>query len=401
MSKSLNTRLIHAGEHAPAAQGFTPTSLPVHASATFFYPTLDALEAAFEKGGENVTYARHGNPTTNAFETLMADIEGGRGAVACGSGMSAIYLALLAAATPRGGLEPQPRRILVSRDLYGATHKLLQVFFAAQGVEVRTCDLTNVDEAEAQVAAFDPEVVLVEALSNPLLRVADIAALAEIAHEVDARLIVDATMATPILIQPLALAADLVVHSATKYLSGHGDAVGGVLVARASLLSDTARRYGILMGTLLGPFEAKLIMRGAKTLDLRVRRQCESALAIATALAGHPKVARVHYPGLESHPQHALAARQFGGRFGGILSIALADDSRAAAGAFMDRLTLALPATSLGDIYTLVTYPPVSSHRDVSAETRRAQDITDGLVRFSIGIEDTRDILEDILQALG
>lgn len=401
MTFSLPTRLVRAGEHAPSALGYTPTSLPVHASATYFYPTLDALEDAFAQGGERVTYARHGNPTTHALETLLADVEGGRGAVAAGSGMAALYLSLLAAGTPRGGLEPATRHILVSNDLYGATHKLLHVFFAAQNVGVTACDMTDLAAVEARVAELEPDVLLVEAISNPLLKVADVAGLAGIAHAADARLVVDATMATPVLFQPLGLGADIAVHSATKYLSGHGDAVGGALVARASLLSDTARRYGILLGTLLAPFEAKLIMRGMKTLNLRVNQQCVSAQAIAERLSGHPRIRRVHYPGLADHPQRALAERQFGGRFGGMLSLELAEDTRAAAAAFIERLKLALPATSLGDVYTLVTYPPVSSHRDLTAEARRAQGITDGLVRFSIGIEDTDDILNDILQALG
>ncbi len=401
MTHSLNTRLVRTGEHVPSALGYTPTSMPIHASTTFFYPNLDALERAFEAGGEQVTYARAGNPTTNAFEALMADAEGGRGAVACGTGMSALYLALLSAGTPRGSQEPQPRHILASNDLYGSTHKLLNVFFGAQGVKITACDMTNLDEVRAKVDALEPDVILLESISNPLLKVADIGAIAAIGHAADARVIVDATMSTPVLCQPLALGADLVVHSATKYLSGHGDALGGVLVARGSLLSDTARQYGILLGTLLGPFEAKLIMRGIKTLSLRVRQQCESAQTIAETLALHHRVRRVFYPGLTSHPQHALAARQFEGRFGGMVSVELADCTRAAAAGFMNRLRLALSATSLGDIYTLATYPPVSSHRDVSAEARLAQGITDGLVRFSIGIEDVGDILDDILQALG
>ncbi|MBX7212911.1 MAG: PLP-dependent transferase [Thermoflexales bacterium] len=400
MPHALNTRLVHTGEHQPTAQGYTPTALPVHASATFYYPDLDALTGAFERGGDAVTYARHGNPSTHALETLIADVEGGRGAVVTGSGMAALHLALLAAGTPRGNLEPAPRHILVSNDLYGTTHKQLKVFFAAQGVRVSTCDMTDLAATRQAIEAGEPDVLLCEAISNPLLKVVDLAALAELAHAVDARLVVDATMATPVLCQPLALGVDLVVHSATKYFSGHGDALGGALAARATLLSDTARRYGILLGTVLSPFEAKLIMRGMKTLALRVREQCATALTLAHALGAHPQVAEVVYPGLPGHPQHALAARQFGGLFGGILAVRLRADTRAAAAAVMSRLRIVLPATSLGDVYSLVTYPPVSSHRDVSPAERAAQGISEGLLRFSIGIEDAADLLADLTQAL-
>lgn len=397
----LNTRLVHTGEHDRAQQtGYVPTSLPIHASTTFVYHTLAELDDAFARGGDRMTYARHGNPTTNALEGAVRDAEDGRGGVACASGMAALYLALLAAATPRGASEPKPRHILASNALYGATHKLLQVFFAAQGARVSTCDMTDLRAVRERVDELEPDVVLFEAISNPLLKVSDIAAISEIAHGVDARVVVDATMATPVLCRPLTLGADVVVHSATKYLGGHGDAIGGVLVARGALVADTAHAYANLLGTTLGPFEAKLILRGMRTLGLRMKQQCESAMAVATALRAHPRVRRVMYPGLDEHPQHTLARSQFGGLFGGMVSFELAEGTREAAVGFIDRLRLVLPATSLGDIYTLVSYPPVSSHRELAPEERAAQGISEGLVRLSIGIEDVRDIVSDIAQAL-
>jgi cystathionine gamma-synthase/methionine-gamma-lyase len=227
-----------------------------------------------------------------------------------------------------------------------------------------------------------------------------VSALAQLAHAADARLIVDATMSTPILHRPLTVGADIVVHSATKYLGGHADVTGGVLVTRTGLLADTASRYARLLGMNLGPFEAHLVSRGIKTLSLRVHQQCANAARVADWLRGHPRVSRVIYPGLQDHPQHALAARQFNGLFGGMLTFELADTTRDAAFCVMDALQLVLPVTSLGDVYTLITYPAISSHRDLGADKRHAQGISDGMLRLSIGIEDADDIIADLDQAL-
>jgi cystathionine gamma-synthase/methionine-gamma-lyase len=207
-------------------------------------------------------------------------------------------------------------------------------------------------------------------------------------------------MTTPIVQRPLALGADLVIHSATKYLGGHADATGGIVIARASLLRDTLRRYSKLLGGVLGPFEAQLISRGVKTLALRMRQQCSNAAAVAAWLAEQPQVARVYYPGLPSHPQHELAARAFGGMFGAMVSFDLRATDRAALFRFVDGLRLVLPATSLGDIYTLVSVPIMSSHRDLTPEQRAERGIGDGMVRLSIGIEDVGDIVEDLRGAL-
>jgi cystathionine gamma-synthase/methionine-gamma-lyase len=243
-------------------------------------------------------------------------------------------------------------------------------------------------------------VVLLESLSNPLLKWADVEAIAAAAHNVDARVIVDSTLATPVLFQPIEHGADLVVHSATKYLSGHADATGGVVIARAGMLADNARRYAIQLGMTLGPFEARLISRGIKTLGLRMRQQCSNAMRVAQALQANPRIQRVIYPGLPDHPHHSLASLNTCGQFGGLVSFELATPTRAAAFAFIDRLELILPATSLGDIYSLITYPPISSHRELSDAEREAHGINDGLLRLSVGIEDAVDIIADIEQAL-
>jgi cystathionine gamma-synthase/methionine-gamma-lyase len=259
------------------------------------------------------------------------------------------------------------------------------------------CDLAAVDAA---IEATQPNVILVEQISNPLLKVVDVAALAQRAKACGARLVVDSTMTTPIVQRPLALGADLVVHSATKYLGGHADATGGMVVARASLLRDTLRRYSKLLGAVLGPFEAQLISRGVKTLALRMRQQCANAAAVAAWLADQPGVARVYYPGLPTHPQHQLAARVFDGLYGAMVAFDLREGDRESLFRFVDGLRLVLPATSLGDIYTLISVPIMSSHRDLTPEQRAERGIGDGMVRLSIGIEDAGDIIEDLRRAL-
>ncbi|HEU4328979.1 MAG TPA: PLP-dependent aspartate aminotransferase family protein [Roseiflexaceae bacterium] len=395
---SLPTRLIHEGEREPAPDA-TPTVTPIYTSATYLHRSTAALDEAFASG-QGYVYARYGNPTVAAFERAMAAAEGGIGAVAFGSGMAALHAAILAAGTPRGETTPQLSGILASRDLYGATTTLLNDFFAAQGVPVSTCDLCDLAAVDAALERHRPNVVVVEQISNPLLRVADIAALAQRARAAGARLVVDSTMTTPIVQRPLELGADLVVHSATKYLGGHGDVTGGVVVARASMVRDTLLRHSKLLGAVLGPFEAASLLRGLKTLALRVRQQCANAAAVAAWLGGQPEVARVHYPGLPEHPQHDLAARAFGGLFGGMVAFELRRGGREQLFRFVDGLRLVLPATSLGDVYTLVSLPQISSHRDLTAEQRAERGIGDGLVRLSIGIEEASDIIADLRHAL-
>ncbi|NTU84730.1 MAG: PLP-dependent transferase, partial [Chloroflexales bacterium] len=233
----------------------------------------------------------------------------------------------------------------------------------------------------------------------PLLRVVDVVGLSALCRAAGARLVVDSTIATPVLQRPLTIGADLVVHSATKYLGGHGDVAGGVVAARTGLLHDTLVRQARLLGASLGPFEAQQIHRGLKTLALRVERQCASAAQVARFLAGHPAVARVYYPGLPEHPAHALAAEAFGGRFGGLVSLELRGGG-AAVPPFVDRLRLFLSATTLGDIYSLVAVPAMASHRELSPAQRAERGIADGLVRLSVGIEAPEDLIADLAAAL-
>jgi cystathionine gamma-synthase len=284
---SLLTRLIHDGEQQPYISG-PATSTPIYTSATFTYRSFDEMDAALAGHG-GFSYGRNGNPTLAALEKVMATAEGGIGAVAYGSGMAAIYAGILAAGTPRGETNHQIRGILAARDIYGATTVLLHNMFVSQGIPVIYCDMCNLEAVDAAIAEHQPNVLLVEQISNPLLRVVDIAALAQRAKAAGARLVVDNTIASPIVQRPLTLGADIVVHSATKYLGGHGDVTGGVAVARASLMRDALHGYIRILGAVLGPFEAQQILRGIKTLNLRVRQQCANAAQIANWLATHPE----------------------------------------------------------------------------------------------------------------
>ena len=395
---SMLTRLVHEGERVQPPDGI-PTATPIYTTATYLYDSAAALDAAFETG-QGYVYARYGNPTVGALEQVMAAVEGGAGAVAFSSGMAALNAAILAAGTPRGSTHPNVRAVLAARDLYGATTTLLEDFFLAQEIPVGYCDMCDLAAVDAAIESIRPNVILVEQISNPLLKVVDVAALAQRAHAAGARLVVDSTITTPILQRPLTLGADLVVHSATKFLGGHADVSGGIVVARGSLVRDTLRRYSKLLGGVLGPFEAQLIARGVKTLALRVRQQCANAAAIAAWLSDQDQVARVYYPGLAAHPQHELSTQVFGGLFGAMISFDLREGGKPAVFRFVDALRLILPATSLGDIYSLVTAPIISSHRDLTPEQRAERGIGDGMVRLSIGIEDVGDLIEDLRQAL-
>jgi cystathionine gamma-synthase/methionine-gamma-lyase len=396
-SWSRQTRLLHAGERAPAPEA-PPSATPIYSSTTYVFADSAALEQAIVGGG--YVYGRNGNPTTAALEYAMTVAEEGAGALAFASGMAGLHAAILAAGTPPGADHPQLRGILVARDIYGVTTVLLEKFFAAQGVPVRACDMCDLAAVDAALTDFPVSVLVVEQISNPLLRVVDIAALAARAHVAGALLVVDATIATPVLERPLTLGADLVVHSATKYLGGHGDATGGVVVARTPELRAILLSYLKILGGAIGPFEAQLLLRGIKTLTLRVRQQCAGAAVVAAWLATHPGVDRVYYPGLPGHPQHALAARCFGGLFGAMVSFDLRDGDLRAVRHFIDALRLILPATSLGDVYTLVSSPPIASHRDLTPAQRAERGIGEGMIRLSIGIEDPSDLCADLAGAL-
>jgi cystathionine beta-lyase/cystathionine gamma-synthase len=392
--KSIFTQAVRAGERGPRPD-FTPVSTPIYPSVGYTYDHMEDLDGIF--GGERAgfVYPRYGSPTVYALEQAVATLEGGEDAVAFASGMAAVHAALLG-----GGVQAGTAAVAAA-DVYGATYALLDRTFTALGVQVHFVDITDPDEVAEAIARVRPVAVLCEIISNPLMKVADVPALAEMAHANGAVLIVDTTFASPYLFRPLDNGADYALHSATKYLGGHGDVMAGVVACSAERGHDLRERQKLL-GANLGPQEAWLALRGMKTLPLRMRQHCANAQAVAEWLTSHPAVAQVNYPGLPDHPQHAVAVRLFGGRgFGGMVSFDLRDAGQAEVFAFMEALELVLSATTLGDVYSLTLYPTHSSHRQVTAQVREDLGIGDGLVRLSIGIEDAEDIISDLSQALG
>lgn len=394
-SKHLATRAVHAGERQ-RPDGFVPMSTPIYSTATFVYDHLADIDAISSGERSGFTYSRHGNPTNAALEEAVLSLESappGSVAVSLASGMSAILLALLAAGIEHGG------KIAASQDLYGVTTKFLLEVAARWGAEIQFVDVFSGAGREA-LWNFKPNALILETLTNPLLRIPDFPALVAEARARKTRVIVDNTFATPLLFQPLRHGADFVVHSATKYFGGHGDLTGGMLIAREEFAAET-RSFARLVGAILGPFEAWLTLRGLKTLPLRFARHCENARALAEFLAAHPRVERVFYPGLTSHPDHALGEKLFGGAgSGGVLSITIRSAGRNEIFGFVDSLDLFLKATSLGDVQSLVLYPAISSHRDLSPKQRERLGIADNLVRLSAGIEDVEDLKADLQQAL-
>ncbi len=391
--RSIFTTAVHAGERAPRPP-FTPVATPIYPSVSYVYEDFDTLDEVFAGDKPGPVYLRYGNPTNEALENAMAALEGGEAALSFGSGMAAVYAALLAAGAREGA------SVVAAQDVYGATYNLLDKLMSQQGVKTHFVDVTDLDGLARVMAEVKPVALLAEIVSNPLLKVADVPQLARLAYGAGAALIIDSTFATPYLCRPLLLGADYVVHSATKYLGGHGDVLGGVIVTnreRRAALNELIK----LVGSNLGPQEAWLILRGLKTLPLRMERQCVNAAQVAQWLVSQPQVSGVNYPGLPEHPQHELAARLYGERgFGAMISFDLREGDLEHVAIFMDALALVQPATTLGDVYSLALYPARSSHRALSAETRRLIGIGDGLVRLSIGIEDPADIMADLGQAL-
>ena len=386
------TRAVHAGERK-RRQDFAPMSTPIYSTSTFIYEHLADIEAISSGERSGFTYSRQGNPTNAALEEAVASLEGGGVALSVASGMSAILLALLAAGVEQGST------IAASQDLYGVTTKFLLDVAARWGARIELVDIFD-PAARENIWKLEPKVLLLESLTNPLVRIPDLPSLAKEAHEHHTRVVVDNTFATPILLRPLEHGADFVVYSATKYFGGHGDLTGGVLVAREEYAAEV-RHFARLVGAVLGPFEAWLTLRGLKTLPLRFARHCENAQRLAEWLAAHPRVENVYYAGLDSHPDHERTKTLFGGAgAGGVLSLKIRDAGRDEVFHFVDSLELFLKATSLGDVQSLVLYPAISSHRDLSPKQRQKLGITDNLVRLSAGIEDFEDLKADLQQAL-
>jgi cystathionine beta-lyase/cystathionine gamma-synthase len=400
--RRFETRAVHSGERRAGQRDgqkksgdFFPISTPIYASTTFAHPDIETTDHVL--GGEEpgYSYTRWGNPTVVALEEALASLEapgGGARAFVFASGMAALHAALTAAELSSGAV------VLAAEQLYGSTATLLMQIFGPAGVEVCFVDAYDLGAVEKRVAEYRPRAVVIETISNPLLRVADTSSIAEITRESGAALVVDNTFGTPYLQRPLEMGADIVVHSATKYLGGHGDLTAGV-VAAGPPYDGALDQIRKTVGYVLGPFEAWLAHRGLKTLPLRVARQCENARAISTRLASHREVAKVHHPALEDHPDREVARRVLDDT-GGLVSFELETDGREAAFEFLNALDLCVRAPSLGDVYTLAIHPATSSHRELSPARRERLGVKENLIRLSVGIEHPEDVISDLEQAL-
>lgn len=393
------TAAVHAGDRKEPGRHI-PVTTPIHTAASYFYTDSAMLDRVFGHEEAGYAYGRYDNPTNAALEELLATLEGvppatGGGALATASGMVALQTTLLAC------LAERRRKVLCAEALYGATVKLLLNVLEPYGIETRFVDLCDEAAVASALASFQPGCVLMETVSNPLLRVADLARIAAMAHDAKAPLIVDNTFATPLLVRPLEHGADYVVHSLTKYLSGHGDVLGGAIVTTGDKLAEI-RAMSRVVGPILGPFECYLSMRGIKTFPLRMERQCRNAAAVAAFLRTHPAVERVYYLDDPQHPDRASIAKLFpDGLYGAMVSFEVKHLNQAGVFALMDRLRMVVPATSLGDVHTMMLHPWTASHRDVSPRHKERTGIRENLLRLSVGIEDPADIMADLAQALG
>ncbi len=390
MSNSLQmgTRAVWAGEEEYLMQG--ATQVPIVHSVSFGYRDMDEwLQVALGQK-EGHIYSRNTNPTVQAFEEKIRNLEDADAVTSAATGMGIISSALFALLSPGD-------RVVSVKDTYGGTSVIFTEFMPRFHIDVTLCDTTNHTQLEAEVAA-GCKVLYLESPTNPTVKVVDLARLTTAAHAVGAIVIVDNTLATPINQNPLQLGADLVLHSATKFLGGHADALGGVICGKQELI-EKIYHYREINGATLHPMAAYLLLRGMKTLHLRIRQQNASALRLAQFLELHPAIERVFYPGLKSHPGHAIACQQMRG-FGGILSFMLKENSFDALRRFLPRLRYAHAAANLGSVETIVGPPATTSHVECTNEERAALGIPESLVRYSTGIEDTEDLLTDLEQAL-
>jgi cystathionine beta-lyase/cystathionine gamma-synthase len=374
-----STRAIHAGQDADPATG--ATVVPIYATSTY-----TQAAPGEHKGYE---YSRSGNPTRTALETALAALEGGERGLAFASGLAATNAVL--AALLRPGDE-----VAASADLYGGTFRLLERVFKQWGLNARYTDDPSPAGFEAIITP-KTKLVWIETPTNPLLQILDISAIAEVAHKHGAKLAVDNTFASPYLQQPLALGADIVVHSTTKYLGGHSDVVGGAVIGSADLL-EPVKFYQNAAGGVPGPFDSYLVLRGLKTLAVRMDRHCDNAMSLAEWLTEQPQVSKVYYPGLFHHPGGDIAARQMKA-FGGMISIRLKGGADAAR-KFMTHTRLFSLAESLGGVESLVCHPATMTHASIPKDVREARGVDDALIRLSVGIEDLADLREDLAVAL-
>lgn len=373
------TQLLHSIPVDPLTGAI---AVPIYQTSTFVQEA-----PGINKGYD---YARTANPTRATLEQLIAQLEAGHTGIAFGSGLAAIDAVVK--------LLQQGDEILACRDIYGGAFRLFSTIYEKFGIKVRYVDTTDINEV---VSALTPQTKLIwiETPSNPTLRISDIRAIAAIARDNRCWLCVDNTFATPALQQPISLGADIVVHSATKYLGGHSDLIAGVVVTRTEELGQRIKYIQNASGAILGPFDSWLVIRGIETLHLRVRQHSGNAAAIAAFLQQHPAVAQVYYPGLKQHPNHETARQQLSG-FGGIVSFTLRDDRTEAANEVITHTELFKLAESLGGVKSLLCHPASMTHKSIPAATRQASGIADSLIRLSVGLEEAEDLIADLEQAL-
>ncbi len=382
------TLAVHAG--ARRSQ-YGEVAEAIHLTQGFVYPSAEAAEARFVKAGrDEFIYARYGNPTVAAFEDRMAAIEGTEDAFATASGMAAVTGALMAMLCAGD-------HVVSSRALFGSCLYVLEEVLARYGVEVSFVDGTDPGQWRAAIRP-GTRAVFLETVSNPTLEVIDLAAVAGIAHEAGALVVVDNVFATPVFSRAVALGADVVVYSATKHVDGQGRCLGGVILGRRDFIRGTVEPFMKHTGGAMSPFNAWVLLGGLTTMELRVRAQAASAQHLAEALEGHPKLSRVLFPGLKSHPQHALSSEQMGGP-GTVMALEVAG-GKPAAFRFLNALRIVLLSNNLGDARSIATHPATTTHQRLPEAQKARLGISEGLVRLSVGLEDTEDLLADLTAAL-
>ena len=382
------TRAVRSGQ---VRSNFEETSEALFLTSGYVYSSAEEAEATFKGESNHYQYSRFGNPTVSMFENRLAALEGAEACRATSTGMSAVFFALLALL--KGG-----DRIVAARQLFGSCHYIVADLLPKYGIEselVDGCDLAAWEKALSKPT----QAVLFETPSNPKLDIVDIKAVCDLAHKAGAKVVLDNAFATPILQRPLEWGADVVVHSATKYIDGQGRTLGGAVLGSKEFILEKLQPIIRNTGPSLSPFNAWVLVKGLETLGLRVERHCSNAARLADALAGHPAIARVIYPGRSDHPQHKLAMTQLSGG-GGVVAIEL-KAGKWAAFETLNRLQLIDIANNLGDAKSMVTHPATTTHMRIGAEERARLGISDGLVRLSVGLEDVEDIIGDFVQALG